>query len=187
MVISMTNEENGIGPLPWERQINMGETARQFSAFCAYRDIPAHNRTYKKATEIIYPGRPANYPNVTKWANTYGWAERAAAYDEFLDRIHLAEMEEQRIEYRKRELTLSKLAHSKLVVGLKNLNEENLTASEIVSLHRMSRESMSTAVGEPTDIQRIEHEGLNTTPMDSQKLPVIQVVFGKDICRAPAH
>ena len=58
----------------WERQ--SGETARAFSAFCRYRDLPAVDRSVAAAW-----GRKLGGKQWERWCTAHDWVNRAAEHD----------------------------------------------------------------------------------------------------------
>lgn len=71
----------------WELQ--EGEPARAFAAFCVYRDLPVYERTLNLAHQIS-TGKPHDKslraPGYwAEWSSEWRWVERAAAYDGYLD------------------------------------------------------------------------------------------------------
>ena len=58
----------------WERQ--SGETARAFSAFCHYRDLPAVDRSVAAAW-----GRKIGGKQWERWCAAHDWVNRAAEHD----------------------------------------------------------------------------------------------------------
>jgi hypothetical protein len=72
----------------WERL--SGESAGAYSAFCAYRDY-GPERNVRKAAEAS--GNDEKRCRMWRnWAAQYKWRERAADYDNYLDRLKQAEL-----------------------------------------------------------------------------------------------
>ncbi|GHV11353.1 hypothetical protein FACS189491_02440 [Spirochaetia bacterium] len=74
----------------WERLT--GESSGAFAAFCCYRDFgPERNMSKAVKTMEADPARAAKrYRMWRLWSMQFKWRERAAAYDQYLDRIKLA-------------------------------------------------------------------------------------------------
>lgn len=112
-----------------------GESARNFAAFCEFRDLPPGERTAEKAA-LAYnqknkPRRnasqkPGTIPNLTtfrEWSARFRWIERASAYDEFLDKQKQAE----RVASLTDEATIASRVRAKLLRKL----EEKLDSTDI--------------------------------------------------------
>ena len=78
-------------PKPWERQ--RGESPRAFAGFVLYRDLGA-GRTIAEAARVAGRGRST----FSVWSLRWNWSQRAAAWDDLVDRrardAALAEIEE---------------------------------------------------------------------------------------------
>jgi hypothetical protein len=75
----------------WERLA--GETAAAYAAFCVFRDY-GPERNIKKALEKTEPGkerRDKRYRMWRGWSMRFAWFRRAEDYDQYLDRLKLAE------------------------------------------------------------------------------------------------
>jgi hypothetical protein len=71
-----------MGLNPWDRQES--ETASSFAAFVIYRDLEPHQRSYKEVAKLDPAGRaPATIKTLL---STHSWVDRAAAYDDHLDK-----------------------------------------------------------------------------------------------------
>lgn len=72
---------------PWVRQ--PGETAKAFVAFCIYRDL-GPGRSVIQAYQD-YTGKPVSPPlkrnYFHRWVESMKWRERAALYDEYLEKL----------------------------------------------------------------------------------------------------
>jgi hypothetical protein len=68
-----------------------GETAKAFRAFVIFRDLGA-DRTLEGVRVAL--SKPSGYyRQIQRWASTYAWTERAALYDDWIDRMRRQEME----------------------------------------------------------------------------------------------
>jgi hypothetical protein len=101
--IDKTLDEAKAAALPcesWERLA--GESGLAYAAFCAYRDYgPGRNIRKAAETAPVENGREAgaNWGKVEKrygmwraWATQFRWRERAADYDQYLDRLKQTEV-----------------------------------------------------------------------------------------------
>jgi hypothetical protein len=89
----------------WERLA--GESSQAFAAFCAFRDL-GPERNIRKAAFAAQPEagrREKKYRMWRLWSARFQWRGRAADYDQYLDRLKLAErrrtIEEREAAYRK--------------------------------------------------------------------------------------
>ena len=143
---------------PWDRQ--PGETAKAFEAFKAYRDLGSE-RSITKAAQALNKARAT----MGEWSGRWGWVERVAAYDRYLDRI---EQEKAVKEYQKmieRHTRIAMSIQEKAVRALSELKEEDLTpsvllaylakATEIERINRMSAAGIDEAGMMDTEIEII--------------------------------
>jgi len=85
-------------PKPWERRDT--DTDKSWAAFCVYRDMGA-GRSLRELQERVY-GRKEGAPkaqgngHITRWSSEHDWVARCRAYDEHLDALNLARVEEGR-------------------------------------------------------------------------------------------
>jgi hypothetical protein len=101
--IEKTIEEAKAGMLPYESWGRLrGEGAAAYAAFCAYRDF-GPERNIRRAVEAALSGKEgeagADRGTVEKryrmwrvWATRFRWRERAADYDQYLDRLKQTEL-----------------------------------------------------------------------------------------------
>jgi hypothetical protein len=76
----------------WERLT--GESSMAFAAFCVYRDLRAE-RSIRKAVESVEENEAARVKRYNVWRNwaaAYRWRERAADYDQYLERLKQTEL-----------------------------------------------------------------------------------------------
>jgi hypothetical protein len=76
----------------WERL--SGESSLAFAAFCVFRDLGAE-RSIRKAVESTEQNettRAKRYNVWRNWAAAYRWRERAADYDQYLERLKQTEL-----------------------------------------------------------------------------------------------
>jgi hypothetical protein len=93
--IDKTIEEAKAAILPfesWERLA--GESGMAYAAFCAYRDY-GPDRNIRKAVETTLSEKgkvEKRYRMWRAWAAQFRWRERAADYDQYLDRLKQTEL-----------------------------------------------------------------------------------------------
>jgi hypothetical protein len=92
--IERTIEEARAAVLPFESWERLpGESAAAFAAFCAFRDFGAERNIRRAAEKTAGGGGAAKrYRAWRGWAAQYKWRERAADYDQYLDRLRQAEL-----------------------------------------------------------------------------------------------
>jgi hypothetical protein len=76
----------------WERQT--GESAGAFAAFCVFRDY-GPERNIRRAVELVEQDEARQrkrYRLWRGWATAYKWRERAADYDDYIDKLKQAEL-----------------------------------------------------------------------------------------------
>lgn len=118
-------------PKPWELQ--PGETAKAFEAFCLYRDMGTE-RSIAKVGEKL--GK--NKITLEQWSAKNGWVDRATAWDGELDRIRqqeemrLARLEVRRM--RERQAKDGMAMQEKGRKALEFLIETDLSANDVVKL-----------------------------------------------------
>jgi len=84
----------------WEKREE--ESSKAFNAFCAYRDLPPHERNlsiaYAKAYKknmSLYQNGPRKAPAFIKqWSAKFDWVKRCEAWDAYCDK----QMEQERLE-----------------------------------------------------------------------------------------
>jgi hypothetical protein len=76
----------------WERLA--GESGLAYATFCAYRDY-GPDRNIRRVVETVYAGTDKvekRYRIWRGWAAQFRWRERAADYDQYLDRLKQTEL-----------------------------------------------------------------------------------------------
>jgi hypothetical protein len=93
--IDKTIEEVTQEVLPYESWERLsGESSLAFAAFCAFRDCGAE-RSIRKAIEVVEKDeavRGKRYNVWRNWCSQYRWRERAADYDQYLERLKQTEL-----------------------------------------------------------------------------------------------
>jgi len=146
-----------VPPAPWEKQD--GESARAFSAFVVYRDLPAASRKLESVSEQLYPQAPWAVSKVREWASKYNWQVRADAWSAQLD----AERRKVQLETVKtmtiRHIEAAIAMQGKGLEALRNLQaKEDLSAADIrllitegAKLERLSRGLVTDRTGGKKD------------------------------------
>lgn len=143
----------------WDRQT--GESARAFAAFAMYRDLGPARSTGKAATTTGKTSR-----TFEEWCTTWGWVERAAAWDDNADRLqrerNLIEQQEARAEMLRDHLSVGKAFVQVAAMGLQQYDGtqpgavkriEKLSAGDLarmadtgVKIERLSRGESSERI-----------------------------------------
>lgn len=109
---------------PWERQEGEGE--REWTCFKAYRDMPVPRNLHRSG---YLGGVKISSAELSRWYNTWKWAERTEAYDVLTDRI-IQTQRKKTIERHTDEATADQLAMlAKLDEVISREVEKLLTAS----------------------------------------------------------
>lgn len=139
-------------PVPWERQ--PGESARAFYAFTLYRDLPPRERSLRRVADLLYGGRDGatrgphkHVPGrIKRWATRFAWAERAAAWDQEMERharqVAIAAVEEMRNRHAQEAVALQQRA----IRRLREMRPDELSPRDVLvfiiegaKLERLSR------------------------------------------------
>jgi len=125
----------------WERQQH--ETSKAYEAFCVYRDMGVSRSLDKVAKNL-----QKSLTFIGRWSSQYDWIERAALYDDYIEKIERAAMEKERISQRKRRLKISMAFQARLVDGLKDLDLENIKALDLANALRIINAEIRKDIGE---------------------------------------
>jgi hypothetical protein len=127
-------------PKPWERQ--EGETDKAFSAFIAYRDTPAAQRSLDKLS------RERTW-NVGRWHSKNRWVERVKAWDDELDRVaRTAKLDEIR-KMNQRHVQIAQAMITKAAHRLNTLDVDALSPAEVRQYFNDAARLERLAMGEP--------------------------------------
>ncbi len=140
-------------PKPWDRRDK--ETPKAYKAFCLYRDLPTQQRSLSKVAETLQK----SYTLIGRWSRTYGWVERAGAWDDENDRIarEIAQREqaEEIKKMRKRHADLATAMLVKSAQALRRIPEDEIKPSDVSrmvevasKLERISRGDVETVIEE---------------------------------------
>ena len=135
---------------PWERQ--QGESEKAFAAFVIYRDL-GEKRTITEVAKKLTRSRQW----INEWKDKWHWKERAALYDQEMQRVaRKAAREIMAEEYEtmiKRQIAISLQLQSKAMKALQTLKPEKLTPKEIREWLKMSTELERSIRQTPEDNQ----------------------------------
>ena len=108
----------------WERQ--SGETARAFSAFCHYRDLPAVDRSVAAAW-----GRKLGGKQWERWCTSHDWVNRAAEHDSDLASRRRERMAQELDRAKDDASVLIRAALAKVAERIQGMDAEELAAGQI--------------------------------------------------------
>ena len=114
---------------PWERQ--EGESAKAFEAFNVYLEMGA-DRSVRAVGQKLDKSRTL----IGKWSATYGWVERAAAYDDDLQRKAHAQAARKARKMTDRHINIALKMQEKARASLAELKPGDIDPKTLVSIIR---------------------------------------------------
>ena len=129
---------------PWEMQ--PGETAKQFEAFVAYREM--EERSISKVSKLLNK----SIALIGRWSSKNNWVERVAAWDNEKDRIARQEQIKEIRKMRERHAKGSVAMFAKALEGLKNIKPEDLTPQDIVRMFSESVKAERISRGDTSEV-----------------------------------
>ena len=182
---------------PWERLSTEGVQA--YAHFCYYRDMPYKDK--KNMTRLqISRGRTlvklakelgASLDTEKKRSRRYNWTARAEAYDDYVERNLREENEAEIIRMNKLHANAGRQMAAKALRGLLSINENALSARDIVRMLDTGVKIERLARGQSTERQQIEghveqqHSGGVVTvaaPLNLKNLSDEELVSLERIC-----
>lgn len=139
----------------WERQ--PGESSVAYEAFLLYRNMGHEPEGEKKKRRLASVAKKLgkSLKLMERWSFTWDWVERARAYDNELQRIGMEETRAAIKKMLKDHMTMAQALQKKAMNALLRLDDENLTARNIldylaqgIELERQARLE-SAEVGRP--------------------------------------
>ncbi len=142
----------------WKRQPS--EPPKAWSAFAAYRDMPAPERSLD-AVARCRSGRQvgrkrAATGRIQAWSRQYRWVERAAAWDRHLDSEAQRARIEARIETQKRHEAVLSQVYDRLVAGMKK-KWDGITPIEQMRILKELIHLQRLVLGEPIGKEESVH------------------------------
>lgn len=132
----------------WDRQ--EGESAKNFEAFCIYRDL-GPDRSCPQVAEKL----SKSVGLMARWCRLYDWVNRAAAWDAEQDRIARKEQLKEIVKMRKRHAQIAEKALEKASLALDYVDPKNISNADIArlmdtasKLERISRGDVGDVVEE---------------------------------------
>lgn len=186
-------------PLPWERLPN--ESGRVYAQFCVFRDMPYKDKEHDNFTKAqIRRGRSikktakqigCSVSLITKYSTRFNWRSRAEAYDDYVER-ELRERDEAEIrKMNKFHANAGRQLAAKALRGLINLDENGLSATDVVKMLDTGAKMERLARGQSTEKQQVdghieqEHSGgvvTTTVPVDLTQLTDEELDAFERIC-----
>ncbi len=116
----------------WERL--PGEITRAYHAFCHYRDLPQGGRsgrlayiTHKKNCDQVSVD-PTHAPqHWSVWRTSWNWIERAAQFDDDVERQHRSKVVKQQLEARERHARLASATLSAMSIPVRAFLQANVS------------------------------------------------------------
>jgi hypothetical protein len=141
-------------PEVWERQL--GETSKAYAAFCVYRDLGPQRSLEAVRKEFAKNGKRISIKFLGRWSAKYRWVERAAAYDDYLDRRRREEKERAILDMAERHAREAVALQQKALARLRELDPAELSPRDVLNylVEAMKLERLSR--GEPTEIGKQE-------------------------------
>ena len=134
---------------PWERI--EGESNKAFRAFTAFRDLLPEERSIRKALVKLWgPKADGRQRTAEGWSSQWRWQERAAAWDDHLDKTKVEAKEESIKEVERAHAEAAKKMWEQGLSWMDGLSAEDITAQDVrtfivegIKLQRLSM-GMST-------------------------------------------
>ena len=116
----------------WERQ--PGESSVAYEAFLLYRNMSHETDGAKKKRRLASVAeKVGKSPElIERWSRTWDWVERARAYDNELQRISMEETREAVRKMLKDHMTMAQALQKKAMTALLRLDDESLSARNIL-------------------------------------------------------
>lgn len=142
----------------WARLPN--ETSKAYEAFSIYRDL-GPERTLPKAAAACNK----SLAMMKKWSTTNKWVERAAAYDNEIDRQAAREMIRDIAKTRAKQRKMATQMQTKGMDLLKEIKEGDAKLSEIVALLKLGMEQERITLGDVGEVIEERDGGQTATPV----------------------
>lgn len=147
-----TPDIESINPAPWEKQ--EAESAKAYSAFITYRNMPAHERSLKRAVKLLF-GRDisSKLRMFQTWSAKYRWVFRSQAWDIEVDRLVREKKIKEVEEMNTRHIKIAQAMQQKIIERLRELEAMELTAADLIAWLNAATKIERLARGEPETIE----------------------------------
>ena len=143
----------------WERQA--GESSVAYEAFLLYRNMSHETDGEKKKRRLASVAEKLgkSLKLMERWSRTWDWVERARAYDNELQRISMEETREAVRKMLKDHMTMAQALQKKAMTALLRLDDDSLSAKNIldylaqgIELERQARLEAADG-GRPSEVK----------------------------------
>ena len=141
---------------PWERQPDESENA--YAAFLIYRDLEQRSLPAVAKDERV----SLSESSVRQWSARWSWGYRAYEWDRFLSRQDEQEMVRYRLSMNKRQRDVARVAQSRIMTWLANLDPAELKATEAARWYEVAVRVEREAAG-----ALLEHEPTAPPPPEA--------------------
>lgn len=159
---------------PWEKQDH--ETPRAFAAFKSYRDMPANQRSLRKAVILVF-GKlvSSKLRQYQLWSSKYNWVARSTAWDNEVDRKAREDLVNQVKEMNKQHVGLALSLQQKAYARLKTMQDVELNPDQVLAFIINGTRMERLARGEPEKIEVVDatlgiYDYSKMSPADLQKV-----------------
>ncbi len=125
----------------WERQKN--ESSKAYAVFCVYRDL-GPDRSLEKLRQNL--DKPRSRKWLGDWSVKYNWVDRAAAYDDYIEKKKREEKEKEILDMSDRHARLAVVFQQKIAQALQQIDPAQLSPADMArwldvatKLERLSR------------------------------------------------
>ena len=130
---------------PWERQ--EGESAKAFEAFNVYLEMGAD-----RSVRAVGQKCSKSVSLIMRWSATYGWVERAAAYDDDLQRKAHAQAAKKARKMTDRHINIALKMQEKALMALEQMDPADIDPKNLIAMLReatkLEQEMRTAAVDE---------------------------------------
>ena len=130
---------------PWERQ--EGESAKAFEAFNVYLEMGAD-----RSVRAVGQKCSKSVSLIMRWSATYGWVERAAAYDDDLQRKAHAQAAKKARKMTDRHISIALKMQEKALMALEQMDPADIDPKNLIAMLReatkLEQEMRTAAVDE---------------------------------------
>jgi len=176
-------------PALWERQ--NGEGPQAFRAFAAYRDSGAGGarRSLTKTAQNLTKSDDLPYSDGTlkQWSRQWNWQERAAAWDDEMDRQAREELAKGITEMRKKHVDIAREMLQKAQQALQQIASDEMTPKDVTTmvdvaakLERLSRgEATERMEGKQMIAGGISLQSMDFSNVSDEELAALDAITGK--------
>lgn len=146
----------------WDRRKDESEPA--YAAFLVYRELEPKDRSQTEVAKRLGKSKQL----IARWSQRYAWPIRTAAFDRHKEHRWLEQTLHLRREVAERDLAIAGAMLGKVVMRLRTIDAERMSARECAEWVRVATQVARLALGEPTE--RHEHAGPGGGPIPIEAL-----------------